>query len=81
MRTKAEKRSNDRKHAARKYHIYRDILRNGEYADELVTRKGMHYFSKRKVHCSCPLCSAKTGRDGYTIADLRNIQRVCYVES
>lgn len=79
-RSIAERRALDRRAAARKYHIYRDIMGNREYADELVERKGVHYFAKRKVHCSCPLCTAKTGRDGFTVADLRNIQRVSYVE-
>lgn len=52
----------------------------------------LHQYSKNKVHCSCPLCSAKTrnkayGRRNamapkinYTISDMRKIQRLEYVD-
>ena len=35
--------------------------------------KNLHEYSKGKIHCSCPMCSAKTRRNGYKISDLRKI--------
>ena len=46
----------------------------------------LHQYSKNKIHCSCPMCSAKTRNKGYSrhkgmtpginykISDLRKIQ-------
>ena len=46
----------------------------------------LHQYSKNKIHCSCPLCSAKTRNKGrrkhnnwapsinYTISDLRKVE-------
>ena len=48
----------------------------------------LHQYSKNKIHCSCPMCSAKTKNKGhrkknwwapsrnYTISDLRKIQKL-----
>lgn len=50
--------------------------------------KNLHQYSKNKIHCSCPMCSAKTRNKGrhkkrargwapavnYTLADLRRVQ-------
>ena len=57
MRTKAERRKNDYKKAIRK----RDIAEKHygfSYYDNL------HQYSKNKIHCSCPMCTAKTKTDG-----------------
>lgn len=52
-RTSAERRHNDYKKAKRKQDIC--IHEYGwEYYDNL------HQYSKNKIHCSCPACSAKT---------------------
>ena len=40
----------------------------------------LHQYSKNKVHCSCPLCAAKTGVNGYKISDQRKIDRLEYAE-
>jgi hypothetical protein len=34
------------------------------------------YLSKGKIHCSCNLCSAKTGKKNYSVNDLRKIQHL-----
>lgn len=48
----------------------------------------LHQYSKNKIHCSCPLCSAKTRNKGrrvnmcnnwapsinYSISDLKKVQ-------
>ena len=52
MRTHAEKRHNDWKKAIRKRKIIRQY--GFDYYDNL------HQYSKNKIHCSCPLCRAKT---------------------
>ena len=49
----------------------------------------LHQYSKNKIHCSCPMCSAKTRNKGhrrkrkvyapainYSMADLRKIMRM-----
>ena len=50
--------------------------RNYEYA----WYNNLHEYSKGKIHCSCPLCSAKTRKNGPTISDIRQIQKLEYVE-
>ena len=54
MRTTALKRHNDWKKAIRKKNICEQVY-GIEYYNNL------HQYSKNKVHCSCPLCAAKTG--------------------
>ena len=55
----------------------------------------LHQYSKNKIHCSCPMCSAKTRNKGkrrekangyspsinYKISDLRKVQAMEYQES
>lgn len=50
----------------------------------------LHQYSKNKIHCSCPMCSAKTRNKGhsryrgtvpginYKISDVRKIQKLEY---
>lgn len=75
MRTKAERRHKDWAKAIRKMKICRDNY-GWQYYDNL------HQYSKNKIHCSCPMCRAKTGksplwgtcyrrRKNYTIRDLK----------
>lgn len=52
----------------------------------------LHQYSKNKIHCSCPMCSAKTKNKGrrkknwwapsinYKISDVRKLQRLEYQE-
>lgn len=52
----------------------------------------LHQYSKNKIHCSCPMCSAKTRNKGhsrhkgmvpginYKISDVKKIQRLEYEE-
>ena len=80
------------RHARRKRRIAREVYRSWywheydwDYYDHL------HQFSKNKIHCSCPMCSAKTRNKGrhrrkgahayspainYKISDLKKIQRL-----
>lgn len=48
------RRKNDRKKAKRKVNILRHALL---YKETWI--KPSHYYSKNKVHCSCPLCAMK----------------------
>jgi hypothetical protein len=50
----------------------------------------LHQYSKNKIHCSCPMCSAKTKNKGrrkknwwapprnYKISDVKKIQKLEY---
>lgn len=40
----------------------------------------LHQYSKNKIHCSCPLCRAKTRFNGLDIADLRKQEKMDYSE-
>ena len=58
MRNTAEKRHNDWKKAIRKRRIDREHNPSSihDWYDNL------HQYSKNKIHCSCPLCRAKTAK-------------------
>ena len=57
MRNSAQKRHNDWKKAIRKKKIINQY--GFDYYDNL------HQYSKNKIHCSCPLCRAKTRDNTY----------------
>lgn len=57
-RTSAERRHNDVVKALRKRNICRNFY-GWEYYDNL------HQYSKNKIHCSCPICAAKTNMPKY----------------
>lgn len=57
MHTTAEKRHNDWKKAIRKREIDRNTQGSSHRQDMY---DNLHQYSKNKVHCSCPLCNAKT---------------------
>ena len=76
--------------------VIRDEHRNLYWSDwshkipfEMYERKG--YYSKGKIHCSCPMCSAKTRNKGrrrktkpyapainYKISDARRLDEMKY---
>ena len=63
----AENRDVSRRKALRKRRIARDIYRcwaslieNGGWEDY----DNLHQYSKNKIHCDCPMCSAKTRNKG-----------------
>lgn len=76
MRETAEKRHNDWKKAIRKKKIINAY--GWDYYDNL------HQYSKNKIHCSCPLCRAKTakrknpwsGGKNWSINDERRIEEM-----
>ena len=51
--------------ALRKRRIAREIYSYGDYICEYYDN--LHQYSKNKIHCSCPLCSAKTRNKGRRI--------------
>lgn len=72
MRTTAEKRHNDWKKAIRKRHI--DRITSFPGSNDLYDN--LHQYSKNKVHCSCPICRAKTNnKDGKGWAPVKNWSR------
>lgn len=68
-RDRGEKRKIDFTHALRKKKKAEIIDRNNDchYFDNL------HQYSKNKIHCSCPYCSAKTSKNGYTNTDKKKL--------
>lgn len=81
MRTTAEKRHNDWRKAIRKRKIVNEVYKESEgWYDNL------HQYSKNKIHCSCPICSTKTGKrknriigeggKNWSISDERRIEEM-----
>ena len=73
MYTLAERRHNDVKKALRKRRIDRE-KRQFQGRDWY---NNLHSYSKGKIHCSCPLCRAKTDRntkEGNPIPDQKKIE-------
>ena len=81
--------------ALRKRRIDHDVYcsyyyRGTEKDTEAGYYKNLHQYSKNKIHCSCPMCSAKTRNKGtskhrgmspsinYKISDVRKLQRIEY---
>lgn len=64
MRTRAERRFNDRNKALRKRRIARAVYPGPDEVFDYY--RDLHTYSKNKIHCSCPLCRNKTnGRKMY----------------
>ena len=84
MRPTAEKRHNDYVKAIRKRRIDREtspIGWNHDWYDNL------HQYSKNKIHCSCPMCAARTNNRGHygpamnwCIHDRRQLDEMDYDE-
>lgn len=53
-RNTSVKRRNDWKKAKRKFNILKHKFL---YEDEWL--RPLHYYSKNKIHCSCPMCAMK----------------------
>ena len=66
MKTRAERRRIDRNKAARKKNICETHYGFSYYDND-------HQYSKNKIHCSCPLCSAKTKINGHSISEMKKI--------
>lgn len=73
-RTKAERRHNDWVKIQHKADIIKNVYYDGGQWFDDVYKGKEHILSKDKIHCSCPMCSAKTRRNGYKISDLRKIE-------
>lgn len=74
-RTKAERRHLTQMAIERKKHI----LKNGMWFDayEDWTHGGQrNRLNKGKIHCSCPICAAKTKIFGPTISDFKKLERM-----
>ena len=75
----AMNRHNSLRKAIRKYNIVKHVYWDGaDLADHLVREKGLHFFSKGKIHCSCPICSTKTKKDGYKHSDIKKLEKLAY---
>ena len=60
MHTTAEKRHNDWKKAIRKCRLDRELDASNRNHKDIYSN--LHQYSKNKIHCSCPLCNAKTAK-------------------
>lgn len=76
-RTKAERRHNDWKKIHKKANIIKNIWRESSWFENSFENQE-HRLSKDKVHCSCPICSAKTRKNGYKISDLKKLEALQY---
>ena len=65
------KRRNDWKKAKRKENIVKHIYL---YSDDAIRPR--HWYSKNKVHCSCPLCSEKRKNGYIPIYELKMIDKM-----
>lgn len=85
-RPTAEKRHLDYTKAIRKRRIDHEI--NPDFPDWY---NNLHQYSKNKIHCSCPLCAAKTNNRGkrgafwapsenWKISDRRKLDELKYQE-
>lgn len=86
----ARNRDLSRRKALRKRRIAREIYSHHGYTCEYYDN--LHQYSKNKIHCSCPGCSAKTRNKGkrrqkangwypsinYKHSDLRKLIRLNY---
>ena len=63
MRTRAERRHNDVTKALRKRKIIEEVYIHMP-GSTWSWYDNLHQYSKNKIHCSCPLCSAKTKNKG-----------------
>ena len=91
MNSRAYNRDVSRRKALRKRRIAREIFTNWLTQD---LYDNLHQYSKNKIHCDCPLCSAKTKNKGrrrhkhgnyapsinYSISDIRKKMRMDYGE-
>ena len=55
-KVRAVRRKNDVKKSTRKRELDKEIF--GRFAP--WTARPLHQYSKNKIHCSCPICRAKT---------------------
>ena len=69
-----ERKRNERRVIKRKTKILRDIY--GLDLNELGRGYHGHGLSKRKVHCSCPMCSEKTKYIGYKHSDKKKLEKI-----
>ena len=72
-RTKAERRYQDWLHSLKKATIIKSVWKDHTWFDGTY-KDQMHRLSKGKIHCSCPICSAKSNRNGYTVSDLKKFE-------
>ena len=67
--SRAYNRDVSRRKALRKRRITKEVYHEASYYDNL------HQYSKNKIHCSCPLCSAKTRNKGKHRAKVRGYEK------
>ena len=60
MKSRAMRRHNDWRKAIRKRNIVHDVFPKNDDGTVTDYYPHLHQYSKGKIHCSCPLCSAKT---------------------
>ena len=60
-RSRAYNRDVSKRKALRKKRLAEEVYYNGK---EYPYYNNLHQYSKNKIHCSCPMCSAKTRNKG-----------------
>lgn len=79
--------------AVRKQRIDRDVFWHPSgFGWPYAMYYNLHQYSKNKIHCSCPMCSAKTRNKGsskhkgmapsinYKVSDRRKLDRLTYAD-
>lgn len=64
-----------------RFQRYTHIQRKKKIIKEQNNYWGYKYdgvLSKGKIHCSCPLCAAKTNVNGHKISEVRKIESMNY---
>ena len=74
-RSKAERRHNDWMKIRRKARIIKEVWEDKEWYNNFW-KDQKHRLSKSKIHCSCPLCAAKTRIHGPTLSDYKQFERL-----
>lgn len=76
-RSKAERKHNDWKKIHHKAEIIKNVWKDSEWYNNFWEHQE-HRLSKNKVHCSCPICSAKTSKNGYKASDIKKFNALQY---
>ena len=73
MRSKAWRRHKNLVKALRKARIIKEQHDYWNY-------KSLNQLVKGKIHCSCPMCSSKTNKNGYSHADMKKFKEIEFVD-
>ena len=68
----AYRKHQQKRHIKKKLFVLKNVY---QLDDAYIPCAQPHRLDKRKIHCSCPMCSEKTKNAGWKHADLVNMQK------